>query len=123
MASEILKDQSWLQKIADIDSIISWSKYHSDNTRNVSLKGMNAILPIIPKPVHTLSSKCHCMEIIKKNNCLLKSRSHPTGCMRSNCFYSDKRNSFEISREIWFGLISLSFWWVSFRRMYANYTW
>ena len=40
---------------------------------------------------------------LKKNNCLLKSRLHPSGCMRSNCFCPDKRNSFEISREIWFG--------------------
>ena len=42
IASEKLKGQSWLQKIADIDNIISWSKYHSDNTPNLSLKGINA---------------------------------------------------------------------------------
>ena len=64
IASEKLKGQSWLQKIADIDNIISWSKYHSDNTPNVSLNGINAVLPIIPKPVHTLSTQYHCMEII-----------------------------------------------------------
>ena len=29
IASENLKDQLWLQKIADIDNIIRWSKYHS----------------------------------------------------------------------------------------------
>ena len=62
-ASEKLKGQSWLQKI-DIDNIISWSKYYSDNTPNVSLKGINAALPIIPKPVHTLPTQDHCMEII-----------------------------------------------------------
>ena len=65
IASEKLKDQSRLQKTADIDNIISWSKYHSDNTPNVSLKGINAVFPIIPKPVHTLSPQYHCMEIIK----------------------------------------------------------
>ena len=59
IASEKLKDQSWLQKIEDIDNTISWSKYHSDNTPNVSLKGINAVLPIIPKPVHTLSTQYH----------------------------------------------------------------
>ena len=47
IASEKLKDQSWLQKIADIDNIKFWSKYHSDNTPNVSLKGINAVIPII----------------------------------------------------------------------------
>ena len=66
VASEKLTDQSWLQKIADIDNIVSWSKHHSDNTPNVSLKGINAVLPIIPKPVYTLSTQYHCMEIIKK---------------------------------------------------------
>ena len=54
MASEKLEDQSWLQKIADISNIISWSKYHSDNTLNISLKEIDAALPIIPKSVHTL---------------------------------------------------------------------
>ena len=64
IVSEKLKGQSWLQKIADIDDIISWFKYHSDNIPNVSLKGINAVLPIIPKPVHSLSTQYHCMEII-----------------------------------------------------------
>ena len=66
VASEKLKDQSWLQKIADIDNIVSWSKHHSDNTPNVSSKGINAVLPIIPKQVHMLSIQYHCMEIIKQ---------------------------------------------------------
>ena len=55
-----------MQKIADIDNVISWSKHHSDNSTNVSLKGINAVLPIVPKPVHTLSIQCHCTEIIKQ---------------------------------------------------------
>ena len=120
IASEKLKDQLWLQKIADIDNIICCSKYHSDNTPNISLKGINAVLPIIPKPVHTLSTQYNCMEIIKY--CLLKSRPDPNGCIGSTCLCPDKRNSIEISREIWFRFIFLSFWWVAFRTMYANYT-
>ena len=47
IASEKLKDQLWLQKIADIDNVKFWSKYHSDNTPNVSLKEINAVIPII----------------------------------------------------------------------------
>ena len=42
------------------------SKYHSDNTPNVSLQGINAVLPIIPKPVHRLYTQYYCMEIIKQ---------------------------------------------------------
>ena len=66
LASEKLKEQSWLENISDIDNIKSWSKYHSDNTSNISVKGINAVLPIIPKPVHTLPTEYHCREIIKK---------------------------------------------------------
>ena len=66
LASEKLKEQSWLENISDIDNIKSWSKYHSDIASNISVKGINAILPIIPKPVHTLSTQYHRMEIIKK---------------------------------------------------------
>ena len=66
IASEKLKVQSWLHKKKDIDNIISWSKYHSDNIPNVFLKGINAVLSIVPKPVHTLSTQYHCMEIIKQ---------------------------------------------------------
>ena len=46
IASEKLKGQSWLQKIADIDNIISWSKYHSDNAPNVSLRGNLLFFPL-----------------------------------------------------------------------------
>ena len=66
LASEKLKEQSWLENISDIDNIKSWSKYHSDNASNISVKGKNVVLPIIPKAVHTLSTQYHCMEIIKK---------------------------------------------------------
>ena len=66
LASEKLKEQSWLENISDIDKIKSWLKYHSDNASNVSVKVLNAVLSIIPKPVHTLSTQYHCMEIIKK---------------------------------------------------------
>ena len=66
LASEKLKEQSWLENISDIDNIKSWSNYHSDNASNISVKGINAVLPIIPKPVHTPSTQYHCMEIIKK---------------------------------------------------------
>ena len=66
LASETLKEQSWLENISDIDNIRSWSKYNSDNSSNISVKSINAVLPIILKPVHTLSIKYHCIEVIKK---------------------------------------------------------
>ena len=53
-------------KIADVDNIISWSRYHLDKISNVSLKGINAVFPIIPKQFHTLSTQYHCMELIKR---------------------------------------------------------
>ena len=66
LASEKLKEQSWLENISDIDNIKSWSKYHSDNTSSISVKGINVVLSIISKPVHTISAQSHCIEIIKK---------------------------------------------------------
>ena len=60
------KDKESLQKIANIENIICWLKYHSENSTNNSLPGINAVLPIIPKPVHTLATQYHCMEIIKR---------------------------------------------------------
>ena len=65
LAFEKSKDIEWLQKIANVENIISWSKYHSENSTNTSLPGINAVLPVIPKPVHTLATQHHCMEIIK----------------------------------------------------------
>ena len=41
IASEKLKNESWFQKIADTDNIISWSKYHLNNNWNISLKWIN----------------------------------------------------------------------------------
>ena len=55
LAFEKSKDIEWLQKIANVENIISWSKYHSENSSNTSLPGINAVLPITPKPVHTLA--------------------------------------------------------------------
>lgn len=60
------KDIEWLRKIGNIENIISWSKSHSENSANTTVKGINAILPIIPKPVHTLATQYHCMKIIKQ---------------------------------------------------------
>ena len=37
-----------------------------DSTPNVSLKGINAALAIIPKPLRALSTQYHCMETIKQ---------------------------------------------------------
>ena len=60
------KDIEWLRKIGNIENIISWSKYHSENSANTTVKEINAILPIIPKPVHALATQYHCMKIIKQ---------------------------------------------------------
>ena len=68
LASEKLKEQSWLENISDIDNIKSWSKYHSDNASNISVKGKNTGLPIIPKPVHTLSTQYHAWKLLKKQS-------------------------------------------------------
>ena len=66
LASEKLKEQLWLENISDIDNIKHWSKYHSGNASNISVKGINAALLITLKTVHTLSTQYHCMVIIKK---------------------------------------------------------
>ena len=52
---------------SDSSSISSWAKHHSDkNTNFVVPPSLNAILPIISKPVHTLEMQYHCMKIIKQ---------------------------------------------------------
>ena len=48
-------------------AINSWSKHHANEGRTKpGMKGIHAILPLIPKPVHTLESQYHCMDIISR---------------------------------------------------------
>ena len=44
-----------------------WSKHHEANEERAKagIKGINTLLPLIPKPVHT-ESQNHCMDIIKR---------------------------------------------------------
>ena len=62
-----MKDNEWLEIICNTDNISSRAKYHSDKSPNVvSLPSLNADLPIISKPVHTLETQYHCMKITKE---------------------------------------------------------
>ena len=66
IASEKLKDQSWLQKMVHIDNIMSWSKYHWENTPKFFIKRNKYCSSHYFQPVHTLSTQHHCMKIIKQ---------------------------------------------------------
>ena len=57
----------WLQTECTSDCFVSWAKYHSDrNLAVIPLPGLNVVLPIIPKKVHTLATHYHCMKITKR---------------------------------------------------------
>ena len=49
------------------DLVNPWSKHHAAQKRSmVDTTGLNPILPLIDKPVHTLETQFHCMTIIKR---------------------------------------------------------
>ena len=52
LAFEKSKDIEWLQKIANIENIISLSKYHSENSMSTSLPGINAVLLLQSQFIH-----------------------------------------------------------------------
>ena len=61
----ILEETAWLEKVSSSSVFDSWSKHHSQMNRfSVLVPGVNAILPLIPEPVHTLNMQYHCMKII-----------------------------------------------------------
>ena len=61
----ILEETAWLEKVSPSSVFDSWSKHHSQMNRfSVLVPGVNAILPLIPEPVHTLNMQYHCMKII-----------------------------------------------------------
>ena len=48
-------------------AVNSWSKHHANKGHTKpGMKGIHSILPLIPKPVHTLESQHHCMDIISR---------------------------------------------------------
>ena len=56
----------------------SWSKHHAEKQRTkLGENGINAILPLIPKPVHTLETQFHCMQIAKQTISLLNPGQTP----------------------------------------------
>ena len=63
---------SWLETINDDFKlnripIDSWSKHHANQRRREpSMKDIHALLPLIPKPVHTLQNQLHCMNLIMR---------------------------------------------------------
>ena len=44
----------------------SWSKYRAEKEKpKPNINEINVILPLMPKPVHTLETQYHCMQITK----------------------------------------------------------
>ena len=60
---QLPKNQEKKPKKSSLDVIVSWSKYYSAHSTNISLLEINAALTIIS--VHTLTTQYYCIKIIK----------------------------------------------------------
>ena len=75
-SQEFSNEIVWLEEVINAlpKNIIvnSWSKHHANKRRvDPSFPGINVILPLIPKTVHTLETQFHCMNITKSTRTFL----------------------------------------------------
>ena len=80
---ERLNEIKWLDEISNLQhshnkTLNSWSNYHANmERRNPEINGINVILHLIPKPVHTLETQYYCMDITKKTIAFLNPNQTP----------------------------------------------
>ena len=81
-SQERMHEITWLEKVSHTmpeDTIVdSWVKHHASQNRvEQAVPGINAILPLIPKQVHTLETQFHCMNIIRNTTAFLNPHQMP----------------------------------------------
>ena len=65
--SEKYRESEWLQTVCTNKCFVLWGKHNSDkNLEVLPLPGLDLILPIIQKKVHTMATQYHCMKITKR---------------------------------------------------------
>ena len=77
--SEKYREIEWLQTACTSNCFVSWAKHYSDrNLEVMPLPELNAVLPIIPKKIHTVAIQYHFMKIIKRAVNFLNPGQTPT---------------------------------------------
>ena len=88
----------WLDNVCLQMEMTPWAKYHSTKNRSiVGIPGTNVLLPLIPRPVHTL--QYHCMRIIKETANFLNPEQIPVDCCDQPVYGLTKELQFRLPSE------------------------
>ena len=80
----------------DTITIDSWAKHHANQQRvEQVVPGINAILPLIPKQVHTLEIQYHSMNITKTITVFLNPHQTPVDVCDQPVLLSPRKFNFE----------------------------
>ena len=103
LAEAFGQEIEWIEEVIfspDVGTSKSWSQYHSEKDRgDCSFKGINAILPLISKVVHTIETQYHCMTIIRKTITKLNPGQTPVDVSDQPVYSLSKEIQYRFSDE------------------------